>query len=239
MDSQKVDEFLKAVLSYVKYPFSRNDIRFELKEHILDKIDYYKGQDYDEKTAEELAIKDMGDPKEVGILLNNQHNPIIGWLISITSVFMVILIVLSIISTTWVLLISTFGVLTPSPIGQIPKEDIVYRMDINEKVQIDDRVIKFTNIVYDKKGILHVITKDYDKKIWRMGWGFGSLGIIKDDKGNEYNSSSGFRSNGTISRSRRGIKDFPNDAKTLIIEYDNYNRYYRVEIPLKSGELHD
>ena len=236
MVSQKIDKFLEITLSYIKYPFAKKDIKMELEEHILDKIDYYIETGYEREEAENQAIEDMGDPEEIGELLNKEHKPIIGWMIRITSVAIGLLIFLNVIFTGWVVLALAFD---SNPIKRIPKEDIIYRMDISEKVQIDDRVIIFTNIVYDKNEKLHIIYKHYDKKFWRMGWSLGNIGEIKTDTDYEYLSGSGYEGSGFISRGRRTLNDFPKDAKTLIIEYDSYNRYYRVEIPLKSGEIYD
>ena len=69
-----------------------------------------------------------------------------------------------------------------------------------------------------------------------MGWSLGYIGTVKDDKGNEYFSGSGYQGAGIVSKGRKSLRDFPEDAKSLIIEYDLYNRYYKVEIPLKSGD---
>jgi hypothetical protein len=35
------------------------------------------------------------------------------------------------------------------------------------------------------------------------------------------------------------MNDFSSEADTLIIEYDMYNRYYKVEIPLKVGDSNE
>ena len=240
MASPKMEEFLKDVLSHIKYPFVREEIKKELKDHILDKACYYREEGYDWKEAESLAIKDMGDPKEIGSLLNKEHNPIIGWLITVTSTLVALLILINSFMVGPLFLVSTITTISTNPAKRIPKEDIVYKIDVNEKVQIDDRVIKFTDVIYDKKGELHIIYKYYDKKFWRIGgWSLGSIGDISDDKGNEYFPGSGNSSGGFISRGRRGVRDFPPDAKAVIIEYDSYNRYYKVEIPLNAGEAND
>ena len=69
------NKFLEQVLSYVKFPFDRDEIRLELESHILEKIEYYIEQGYDRETAEQYSIKDMGDAREIGIALNKEHNP--------------------------------------------------------------------------------------------------------------------------------------------------------------------
>lgn len=235
MHFHKSDEFLKTVLCYIKFPFDRETIKLELEDHILDKINYYMNHGYDEEKAEELAVKDMGDPKEIGTQLNKVHNPIIGWIWKITNIAVSIFIVVNVF-IVGVILTSTFS---RNPIKDIPKKDIVYKIDINEKVQIDDMVIKFTNVIYDKNGELHILYRYYDKKLWGSGWSLGNIGIIKDDLGNEYFSGSGSGGGGIISKCRESRMDFPQDAKALIIEFDQYYRKYRVEIPLEVGEYNE
>ncbi|MEM5818034.1 MAG: permease prefix domain 1-containing protein [Desulfitobacterium hafniense] len=80
MPSPELDNFLRNVLSHVKFSFDRKAICSELESHLWDRIEDYLEQGYDEATAERLAVEGMGDPKEIGIELNKQHNPIIGWL---------------------------------------------------------------------------------------------------------------------------------------------------------------
>lgn len=236
MDFQKSSDFLDAVLSYIKFPLDRQDIRLELEDHILDKIDYYIDQGLAFKEAEEKAIEDMGSPEEIGIELNREHSPILGWLWVISKGLVSLFIIINVLMVGPLFFYSTFSIFGHNPIKDIPKEDIVYRLDIDERVQIDDRVINFTNVIYDKNGTIHIIYNHYDKKIWRKGWSLGHIGTITDEKGNKYFSGSGYSRGGIVSKGRESLRDFSKDAKSLIIEYDSYNRYYKVEIPLKSGD---
>ena len=236
MPLDKVDKFLENVLSYIKFPFVKDDIKFELESHILDRINYYIEQGYDSEEAEELSIRDMGDPKEIGILLNKQHNPFLGWILRITNGMVVLLITLGALFIIPILGVSLFS---KSPIKDIPKGDIVYKIDIDEKVKIDDTVIRFTNVVYDKNGDMNIFYECYDTKFWGMGWSSTAIGDVMDDLGNTYFSGSGYSSAGIKSKCRRTVRDFSKEADTLIIDYDYYNRKYRVEIPLKVGDTNE
>lgn len=233
MNFYKTEEFLENILSYIKFSFDKDEIKSELNHHMMDKIEYYIEVGYDKEKAEELSINDMGDPKVIGVELNKQHNPIIGWIWGITHVMVVLFMIINIFTVGIMVLLATFS---RNPIRDIPRENIVYRIDLNEKVRIDDRVIKFTNVIYDKKGDLHIFYRYYDKRFWDTGWSFGSLGIIKDELGNEYSSGSGSGGGSILSKCRRTLRDFPKDAKTLIIDYDRYNRKYMVKVLLKVGE---
>lgn len=230
------DRFLKEVLSCVKFPFDRNDIKLELECQISDKIDYYVLKGYDKETAESQAINDMGDAKEIGLKFNKQHNPFIGWLWKITNFLLVISVIINIYFVGIPLLMSLF---TDNPIKDIPKSDIVYKIDLNEKVKIDDTVIHFTNIIYDKNGDMSIFYKYYDTRLWGRGWSVGYIGEISDNLGNSYQRISGHGGGGIVSKERCTVHDFSKEADTLIITYDNYNRKYKVEIPLKAGDKNE
>lgn len=234
----KKDKFLKEVLSYVKFPFDRGDIKRELENHMLDKMESYAEEGYDKETAEELCINDMGDPKEIGIQLNKQHNPIIGWMWKITNVIVVLFLIVNVFIVGSILL-SYLGksLFDGNMVNDIPKSNIVYRIDIDEKVKLDDTVIHFTNVVYENNGNMNIFYEYYDTKLWGTGWTLGTIGDISDNLGNTYFSGSGASRGGIKTKSKRTIGNFSREADTLIISYDNYNRKYRVEIPLKAGDI--
>ena len=233
MPSPKKEEFLKEVISHVKFPFDREEIRYELECHILEKIDYYTEQGYDKETAEQLSIDDMGDAKEIGTELNSQHNPLLGWIWKITNVLVIIFAIFNIFIIGAHLAVSLFS---SNPINSVPKENIVYRIDINEKVKLDDRVINFTNIVYEKNGNMNILYEYYDTKLWGAGWSLGTIGDITDNLGNKYVNGSGRGGGGIKSKCIWTASDFSREADTLIISYDMYNRRYKLEIPLKVGD---
>lgn len=233
MSQTRIEEFLSDVVSYIRFPFARGDIHDELEGHILDKMDYYISTGICEEDAEELAIRDMGDSKTIGQSLNKEHNPLIGWFLKISNAFIILYLFLSVFSLVINFSMSLFG---GNLLKEVAKEDIVYRMDIDEKVKIDDRVIHFTNLIYDKEGNMNIFYKDYVLKPWGTGWTLGTIGTVSDDLGEEYMGYSGTSTGGYINKSLLTIRDFSEKADSLIIEYDLYNRYYKIEIPLKEGE---
>lgn len=233
MHSPKSDEFLKDILSYVKFPFDREEIRLELESHISDKVDYYMEQGYDMEEAEQLSVRDMGDANEIGTELNKLHNPILGWLWKITNVIVVLVVILSFI---YVGIPTVSFLFTENPIKDIPKTNIEYKIDVHKKVKIDDTVIRFTNVIYEKNGNMNILYEYYDTRTWGTGWSLGTIGEITDNLGNTYRSGSGSGSPGVPSKCIMTLNNFSKEADTLIISFDNYNRKYRVEIPLKAGE---
>ncbi len=232
MQSREKDRFLDDVIKYVKYPFVRADIRIELGNHISDRIEDYMEDGLVYDVAEKKSIYDMGDAKEIGRALNKEHNPFVGWMLGITNVFIVILVIITgyvLIATTFM---SLFGLVD---VNDIPKEDIVYEVDVDKKVQIDDRVIHFTKLVYDKEGNMNIFYRSYDKRLWGTGWSNNSIGSIYDELGNRYINGGGRASNGIISNCLTSKRNFPRDAKELVMIYDSCNRYFEVRIPLPEG----
>ena len=226
--------FLEQIMSYIKFPYDKDKIKGELEAHIIDKVDYYIVIGHDIESAEQQAINDMGDAKEIGKALNKQHNPLIGWLWKITNVLVILFVIWNVYFVGSEIIITLFR---NNPINAIPKSNIVYNIAVNKTVQIDDNVIKFTNVIYEKNKDLNIIYEYYDKKHWGSGWGLGTIGNISDNLGNKYFEGKGSSSGLIITKSIRTVENFSDAANTLIISYDYYNRKYRVEIPLKEGEI--
>lgn len=242
MSQNNMDKFLKEVLSYIKFPFAKEEIKSELEGHISDKTDYYMGKGYSKVEAEKLAVNDMGDAKMIGIGLNKQHKPLLGWMLKITNAFVGIVLFLSAFFAIIFILPSTIiSFFISGPISDIPKENIEYRIDLEEQVRIDNRVINFTNLVYEKNGNMNILYNEREVVLFgRGGWGFGTIGEIYDDQGNEYSIHSGRSTGGINNKSIMTIENFPEEeVEQLIIDYDRYNRQYRVEIPLKTGETNE
>lgn len=232
MLSAKSEVFLKEVLSYVKFTFDRRNIRIELESHISDKMEYYLEQDYDLEEAEQRSINDMGNAKEIGEELNKQHNPIIGWIWRITNVIAALTI--TGIGLLCVLFVGSF--FRGDVIDRIPKSNIVYKIDINKQVKIDNKVIRFTKLIYDKDGNMNIYFKTYYTRLEDNWWTQGYIGEITDNMGNQYRSRSGQQSGGIINKGVCTIAYFSDKADMLIISYDVYNRKFRLEIPLKEGD---
>lgn len=232
MPSLRKDEFLREVLSYIKFPFDREDIKAELENHIIDKIDDYAEQGYDRETAEQLSISDMGNAEEIGIELNKQHNPFLGWLWKITNVMVLLFAIWNIYVIGAPIVLNLFP---SNPLNDIPRSDIVYKIDVDKKVRLDDTVIHFTTIVYEKNGDMNILYESYDTRLWGTGWNIGTIGSITDNLGNAYYTGSVSSSGGIVSKYMNTVKNFSREADMLIISYDNYNRIYKIEIPLQVG----
>ncbi len=222
-------DFLEQIMSRVKFPFDKTGIKSELEAHINDKRDFYMEIGHDRVSAEKLAVSDMGDARQIGQELNRQHHPLIGWLWIMTNLIVIAIVLLN-LSLVGPKILMSFK---SSPINSIPDSRIVYSIDVNETVRLDDTLIKFQKIVLDKSGTMHIAYEHHEKLIFRSGWSLGNIGTIRDDLGNEYFDGSESSSNGIVSKGVRSVDNFNPQANKLIISYDSYNRSYKIEIPLK------
>lgn len=94
-------EFLNIVCEKIKYKPIRNEISEEIQNHIEElKKNYMEEENISENDAEEKAIKQMGNPEEIGIKLNKIHKPKLDLkLIFIVAVMLFFGLLVSIIRT--------------------------------------------------------------------------------------------------------------------------------------------
>ena len=78
-------EFLDNVCNEVKYKPASNAISHELEGHIEDLKNDNLCKGYTDKEAEEKAVEQMGDAKEIGKRLNKIHKPKLDWITLIFS----------------------------------------------------------------------------------------------------------------------------------------------------------
>ena len=75
----QIKEFLDSVCEQIKYKPIREDIAEELKNHIEELKENYIQEGMKEEIAEQKAIEQMGDSKEIGKKLNKIHRPKLDW----------------------------------------------------------------------------------------------------------------------------------------------------------------
>ena len=230
-------KYLQQVLKQVKFPFDKPAIEEEISCHIDDKIEFYIELGHSSREAEELAVNDMGDAKQTGKQLNKQHNPLLGWAWKISNVVLIIVLLFAVVEVGDSLITSL--ITNENPANSINKDNIVYDIKVNEKVKIDDTVINFTQVIYEKDGSLSIFYEYYDTRLWGTGWSLPSLGNILDDNGNKYFSGTSYKGGSIRSLCKRTVRDFPSNAKAVIIDYDRYNRKYKIEIPLERGNSNE
>ena len=229
----KKESFLAEVLCCVRFPFDREKIRMELENHIEDRAGDYEGKGSDREAAVNLAVRDMGNAREIGQALNRQHNPVLGWIWLVTDVLAVLMAACLIVS---LVLPSLSSLLSFNRLDPIPASDIVFRAEVDKKVKLDDMVIHISDVIYDTNGDLSMDYEYFDTRLWGAGWTFSNIGEISDNLGNHYSEGRFEESGGFVSRCRQIVSDFSAEADTLKIDYNSYNRKYRLEISLRAGD---
>lgn len=81
----KISEYLKNVCEQIRWEKAHNVISEEIENHIIDQQNAYIAEGFDEKTATEKAIKEMGDPVLVGSQLDRTHKPKTEWSIIVST----------------------------------------------------------------------------------------------------------------------------------------------------------
>ncbi len=231
MPSPGREEFLGKVLHQIRFPFDRASIRSELSDHISERVDHYLELGYDQEDAEQAAVSDMGDPTQIGIELNKEHSPLLGWLWKASGLLLGTVIVLNVLFVVPLIGMSLFSHYTANTI----ESEIVYEVSVDETVRLDDRVIHFSKVIFDTGGNLHIFYQHYDVR-FRSGWSFGNIGTITDNLGNTYRGGGKGEDGGLLRRGHRVVSGFSPEANMLFVKYDHYNRKYEVTVPLPVGD---
>lgn len=75
----KIEEYVDSVSVGLNDRRVRESIRDELRAHLEDSTEELVREGHTAEEAEELAVKDMGDPNDTVALLNEVHKPIFEW----------------------------------------------------------------------------------------------------------------------------------------------------------------
>lgn len=74
-----MEKYLQAVLEQIRCKKVHPYIREELMGHMQDQMEDNRKSGMSEKEAEEAAVRDMGDPVEIGVEFDRIHRPQIAW----------------------------------------------------------------------------------------------------------------------------------------------------------------
>ena len=73
------EEYLQTLIEQIRCKNVRNPIKKEIENHIEDQMETYIEQGMSYENAQIEALKDMGDPVETGIALDQIHRPKLPW----------------------------------------------------------------------------------------------------------------------------------------------------------------
>lgn len=84
--SAKFTEYLKEVCGEVRWKRAHGSIEKELLDHLEDQKNTFVSKGMEEKDAEEAAVREMGDPVQVGAELNRAYRPKMDWTLLLLTV---------------------------------------------------------------------------------------------------------------------------------------------------------
>lgn len=136
------NEFLKSVRKKISYIFDRDSIENELKTHIEESILDLMEDGYNYEKAEQIAVEQMGDPDEIGIQLNKEHHPLIGYCLLASKVCLIFLIIPCLLifgSIGW----DYFEMITPMIV-----EDTKEKIELNIELEFPTHKLIIDNICH-------------------------------------------------------------------------------------------
>ena len=96
IDNKKVKVYMDTVCSCIKFKDVHDDIRKEICAHIIDAVEEHEREGCNREESIDRAIKQMGDPLDVGRQLNEVHKPRPEWSILVLTLVFSLIGVLSI-----------------------------------------------------------------------------------------------------------------------------------------------
>jgi len=173
----KKKEFLSIVRKQIRFVFDRDKIENELKQHLADSIEELIEEGFSWQDAEHIAVEQMGNPKEVGQLLNKEHNPVLGYLWTISRVALCILVVRIAIS---------MGVIAFVLVTAIKPYEPKYSVEsypVNLEMDLPTHLVKIDNICRNESNQYFLTFRAWPKLEYsRAGWS-NDFFTIEDKEG--------------------------------------------------------
>ena len=182
-------EFLRLVSKEIHFIFDRKSIEKELDEHISDSVEDLIEEGFSKEDAERIAVEQMGDAKELGKMLNQEHHPILGYLWMTSRVLLILLLIVVIpmgIFAGYQFLCAS----TPTVVENSVK---VYPIDV--EMNVSTHWVKFDNICVDEEGYYQLTYREWMKWNYsRARWSSGTFWIV--DENGDYIPGASYSSSG-------------------------------------------
>ncbi len=212
----KWEEYLKQILSRVKFKYDHNYIYFELKNHMEDRYEDFITEGMDEEQAQKAVLNCMGNADEIGDELNQAHSPMLGWIWRILKDAMIILIILNILPVFSLVFTSVISVFDMYRV----KDDspLVYTIDVNYKEKIYDTTYIIDKILYYEDNTLEIRyatwTNPFSDSIkWThsLGWNHVYTDEVEVSEG-----GGGWKSGGYYARGQQYTDNVPFNATRVV-----------------------
>ena len=184
------EEYLKIVRKQIAYVFERDSIGQELSQHLDDSIEDLIENGYGRYEAERIAIEQMGDPIEIGKMLNQEHHPVLAYL------YLVSKILLAILSVPMLYAVLLGGAMFIRTMKPVVVEHSIETYSVDMDVKLNSHHLKLDNICLTENGQYYITFREWVKWDYsRITRRMGSFWVT--DQNGEYNSgisrySSGF-----------------------------------------------
>lgn len=248
MAKELFENYITAVTSHVKFRFDRRAIGQELREHMEDLYEDLLLQDIDEEQAAQLTVDYMGDSEELGKELNEAHNPVLGYVWLWGRRLFILIFIFFGLPTVFMggcsALMTGYDAAETFFMDLHEEDDVVYTVDVNQKVKIDDTVFSVKKLKYHEDGTLEIRYLSYQTPIVDGLFTRFSLYDCEINNGADYVKEVNFWTEDTYHVQglywdiSAYLEDFPADSKWCNIIYENGERSFTMEIPLpqKEGE---
>ena len=208
----KKKEFLSIVRKQIRYVFVRDTIEEELKQHLNDSMETLIEEGFQWQDAEEEAVRQMGDPVEVGMLLNKEHKPLLGYLLVVSRILLCILIA----RVVFIFGVGAFGLI--KSITPVVLENSVETYKVNLELDLPTHQVKIDNICLNENEQYCLTFRAWPKfKYSRAGWSSDCFNL--ENKQGEMAGGATLRGSGSF---LYGSKDFewPENSMLSIVAVD-------------------
>jgi len=245
------DDYIKKMLTHVKFRFDRAGIREEYEEHMEDLYEMLIDSGMDEEQARREVLNQLGDADANGEGLNMAHHPVIGWVWWIARTLMIVVLVIVVGSRGY----GTYEAV--KKIGQYERiydgRHIMAEYEINQFITVDEMTLYFDNVVrfqstvnpdFQCVNINYIAIPHIFSKTPITGGSFWEQSVT-DENGvsfgeniNSYSYKYRIFRNGVGHGSTAygfittDILRFPVDSNTIIIDYNKNGRQFYLEIPV-------
>ncbi len=227
------DDYLNSMLKHVKFTPDRKKIRLEFGEHMEDMFDDYIADGMSEDEAKSSVLENLGDAGDIGKMMNKAHNAALGWIWAGVKVCLVITIIISM--TPILNLAEQTGLGIMNMIYAYYDSgyygDEVYRVEIDEKVDIDGHRLVFDDLTKYENGTFVLRYRDFrnpfaangdycfdnsETRVYTDNNSMMTAAFIKD-----------LANAGFVNYFQVAIAGFDNDASKIFIEYDGNQKLYK------------
>ena len=223
----KRDEYLNIVRKHIHFIFDRDSVSDELNDHLCSSIEDLMEDGLSREKAEQIAVEQMGNPIEVGKMLNQEHHPLLGYLWVASNVVLVLLLVPAMI----MLLSFGYGFIkmaTPAVI-----DNSVETIAINYEVETPTHRIIIDNLCINENEEFYLTYRSWTNwEYSRAGWNSHGIDVMDENGypalgGGSYHSSSFLGSYGykSFDMPESGvIKVLFRDGQTIELDLEAYRK---------------